>query len=230
MISRNDFALDDEAFAELPPAEPTELADDHARIVWRKFLPRAPELEDRMTNADTLATPQPFEVKKKIRELGTAIRWAAVLWCAWGFGLLSWQWTHRVRFDEQISKLYQLDPSAITDARYMGAAVVGFASWAATVALVVTIWRLAQTFIDGRYFTLEASHRMRIVALTGFAAIAIDIVARPVGTAILSSDLFAKLPLFFWLRPQDLLYALICAFFLALASILAEASAPQATR
>jgi len=181
-----------------------------------------------VTDADALSVSQTPALRKKIRSLGGAIRWAAVVWCIWGLGLLSWQWTHRAKFDAQVSKLYQIDASAIPDGRYFGAAAVSLASWAATAALVATVWRMTQTFIDGRYFTLEAARRLRLVALTGFAATLIDIVARPIGTAILSSELLAKLPFYVWLRPQDLLYALICGFFLALASIFAEASAPNA--
>lgn len=178
-----------------------------------------------MTSTDMFSVSQTPALRNKIRGLGGAIRWAAVVWRLWGLGLLSWQWTHRAKFDEQISKLYQIDASAIPDERYFGAAAVSFTSWAATAALVATIWRLAQSLIDGRYFMPEAAQRLRLVAMTGFAATAIDIVARPIGAATLSSELLAKVPSYFWLRPSDMLYALICGFFLAPSSIFAEASA-----
>ncbi len=176
-----------------------------------------------MTNANIDNSPRLAALRKRVGGLGQAVRIGAVLWCAWGLGLLLWNWTNSTQFLDRLSKFYGIDPNSILPERYWAAFAVSLVSWSATAALVVAIWRLAQTFIDGRFFTGEAAERLRVVALTGFAATAIDIVARFVGTATLSGELLSKIPLYYWLHPQDLLYLLICGFFLALSSIFAEA-------
>ncbi len=98
------------------------------------------------------------------------------------------------------------------------------ADWGVSAFLVAMLWRLTRGYLAGEIFTAEAAFRLRAVAFAGFAATIADIVARPAQYALLSTDLLGKVPLYGWLHPQDLLYAIISGFLLGLAVIFRTAA------
>lgn len=175
-------------------------------------------------SGDPAPTAQRIALNAKLRRACHAIRAAAVIWVLWGLGLTLWTWGRRDDLLSRLEKLYGLDASSVTDLGYWSAVALVLASWLPSAALVIFIWRLARIYLDGRVFTVEAAARLRSVALAGFFAAGVVILTRPFTVALISSDLMAKLPLQFWLNPNDLLYFLISGFLLALAVIFKTAA------
>ncbi len=153
-----------------------------------------------------------------------AIRLAAVVWIVWTLGLVVYVYSDRAGFVAKLAGYYALDPSSFAAGRYWAAFAVVLADWGVSAFLVAMLWRLTRGYLAGEIFTAEAAFRLRAVAFAGFAATIADIVARPAQYALLSTDLLGKVPLYGWLHPQDLLYAIISGFLLGLAVIFRTAA------
>jgi hypothetical protein len=175
-------------------------------------------------SGDPAQTAQLIALNNKLRWACHSIRAVALVWIVWVLGLILWIWGDRAGLLGRLTKLYGLDPSSVTDVGYWSAFALALASWLASAVLVVSIWRLARVYLDGRVFAVDAAARLRAVALAGFAATAVDIVVRPMGAVMLSPELLSKVPLYGWFNPPDLLYLLICGFILALSVIFMTAA------
>ncbi len=153
-----------------------------------------------------------------------AIRVASVVWAAWTLATIVYAYADRDALVARLSRVHGLDPSSFSPAGYWAAFAVVLVDWSVTLLLVMTVWRLTRGYLAGEIFTAAAAARLRAVGLVGFLAIGVDIVARPIQYMLLSPDLPGKLPLYAWLQPQDLLYAIICGFLLELAVIFGSAA------
>ncbi|MGD0187542.1 MAG: hypothetical protein ABSC25_20145 [Roseiarcus sp.] len=163
-------------------------------------------------------------LRNRIAATCHAIRLAAVVWIAWTLGLVVYAYSDRAGFVAKLAGHYGLDPSSFAAGRYWTAFAVVLADWSVSAILVAMLWRLTRGYLAGEIFTAQAAFRLRAVAFAGFAATIADIVARPVQFALLSPDLPSKVPLYGYLNPQDLLYAIISGFLLGLAIIFRTAA------
>jgi len=173
---------------------------------------------------DVAGTAQAIALSRRLRWSCYAIRAVAAIWLAFDAAASLWNWTDRARMREILSALYGLEPARVSDAGIMGAAAMTVVSVAAAAIFVVAVWRLAGVYLEGRVFTPEAADRMRGVALAGFGATLTDMIVRPIGAAMLASELLRKAPLYNWFNPNDLLYLLVSGFVLALAAIFRAAA------
>lgn len=169
-------------------------------------------------------TAQMIALNKRLRLACHAIRAAALAWIVLDFGLVLWVWADRPTMLDRLNKLYGLDLSGVSVLRYLGASAMPVVSLCAAAVFVFYLWRLVRVFLDGRVFTLDAAARMREMALAGCAAALVDVVVRPIGSAILSVELLSKVPFYHWFNPTDLLYLLIGGFVFALGTIFRSAA------
>jgi uncharacterized membrane protein len=173
---------------------------------------------------DSAAPPPTKTLARGLRLACWSIRAAALIWWIWTLAMATLLWGDRETMVGRWVKLYELAPASVSDRGYAGAFGLVFVAAAASAVMVYFLWRLTQCYLDGRVFTVEAARNLRRVALAGFAATAVGVLARPIQVWLISVDLFGKLPLYAWLQPPDLLYLLICGFLLALAVIFEAAA------
>jgi len=163
-------------------------------------------------------------LNKKLRWACHAIRIVALVWCFWTLGLVSWIYIDRAGFLGRLHRLFGLDPATVTDVRYYVAFAVALASWSVSARLVFYIWRLARIYLDGQVFTIEAAGRLRDVAMAGVASWVADLVARPLGASLISTELLRMEPLHQWFHPLDLLHFMFFGFILALSVVFRTAA------
>jgi len=169
-------------------------------------------------------TARMIALNARLRWACHAIRAGALAWIVLDGGVSLWLWTDRSGILDRLNKLYGIDLSGVSTPRYLGALFMMILSLCAAAVFVFYLWRLARVYLDGRVFTLEAAARMREMALAGLAAALVDIVVRPIGSAILSVELLNKVPFYHWFNPTDLLYLLISGFIFALGTIFRSAA------
>jgi hypothetical protein len=187
-------------------------------------------MESMMTGDVDFEAGAPIQAAQLVA-LNTRLRWAchairmvALAWVVWDLGVLSWTWGDRATSLEQMARLYNLDPAKVTDAGYGSAFALALIAWLTTAIVVVYIWRLVRVYLDGQVFTVEAAARLRAVAVAGLASTAAGIALSPIAAALISAELLSEIPLYYWLRPEHLLYILICGFILALSIIFKTAA------
>lgn len=163
-------------------------------------------------------------LNNKLRWVCHAIQIVALIWSLWGLGFISWIYGDRAAFLGRLNRLFGLDPESVTDTRYCLAFAVALASWSVSTILVVCIWRLARVYLEGHVFTIEAAGRLRAVALAGAAAWVVDLLARPLGAALISSALLRQEPLHQWFHPLDLLHFMFFGFLFALSVVFRTAA------
>ena len=153
-----------------------------------------------------------------------AIRVASIAWAVWTLAMIVYVYADRDALAARLSREYSIEPTSFSPAGYWAAFAVVLVDWSVTVLLVLAVWRLTRGYLGGEFFAADAARRLRAVGLVGFLVIGVDIGARPLQYMLLSPDLPGRLPLYAWLQPQDLLYAIICGFLLALAVIFGSAA------
>jgi hypothetical protein len=153
-----------------------------------------------------------------------ALRIAAVLWIGW---MVMWtlvSWSDKARILESYGFWFSADFTHVSDARYAAAFVVVLLSLAASVPVVICIWRLVGTYLAGRVFTVDAALWLRRTGIAGVAAILISIPARAVVASIIAGQPVLFPPRGSFVLPQDLLHLIFAVFVLALAHIFKAAA------
>jgi hypothetical protein len=171
------------------------------------------------------APPGPSDLRARIGWICHALRIAAVLWIGWAVAIAVLVWSDKARVTEGWGRLFSRDLSGVSDARYATAFAVALVDLAFAAVVAVCIWRLSTTYLAGRVFTVDAALWLRRTGAAGFAAIAVDILARVVMASILTAQ-FVPTPRqgFIYLMPQDLLHLIFAAFVFALAYIFKAAA------
>src|SRR5436190_4550098 len=77
------------------------------------------------------------------------LRIAAVVWIGWVMMLTFVAWSDKANILQNYGRLFSADLSDVSVARYATAVVVVILSVAATVPVVICIWRLASTYLAG---------------------------------------------------------------------------------
>jgi hypothetical protein len=182
-------------------------------------------MSDAVHDASFTAAHGPAGLRARIGWICHALRIAAVVWFSWGSAVLLYVWSDHARVTQGWGQLFSLDLSGISDARYAAAFAVALVDLAVSAVVAACLWRLASTYLAGRVFTVDAAWWLRRTGIAGFAAIAVDIVARLVVASILTGQ-FVPMPTrgFIYFMPQDVLHLIFAAFVFALAYIFQAAA------
>jgi hypothetical protein len=182
-------------------------------------------MSDALHSAPYTATEGRTGLRARIAWICHALRIAAVVWFGWGSAVLLYVWSDRDRVTHGWGQLFSLDLSGISDARYAIAFGVALADLAVSALVAACLWRLASTYLAGRVFTVDAALWLRRTGIAGFAAIAVDVVARLAVASILTGQV-VPVPTrgFIYVMPQDVLHLIFAAFVFALAYIFQAAA------
>jgi len=162
-------------------------------------------------------------LNERLRWACLGIRGVSVAWILWDWTVSLYIWSDRATMLDRLDRLYGLDTSSVSAGGYFGAAAMAVLSMTVATIFVGYLWRLVRVFLEGRVFSVDAADRMRDLALAGVAATLVDVVVRPIGAAMLSTELLGKIPPYNWFAPHDLLYLLISGFVFALGVIFRSA-------
>jgi hypothetical protein len=163
--------------------------------------------------------PRDAQLRGRIGWICQAVRIAGVVWLLWGTTQALWIWSHRADFIDKSLKIQDVDPATISDFNYWLAFVPVLVAAAADAFMVWRLWLLMRGYLKGDIFSVDASNRLRAVALAGLVATVVAALAPPVQVVLASPALFSKFHIWQLVSPDSLLYALICGFLLALAAI-----------
>lgn len=153
------------------------------------------------------------------------MRYAALAYALWVLSLLVMFWSDAA-FVARVHSFWAKMP--LTEAsvwqRVAGFAL-SFVDWLLLAAAVCAVWELMGAYLEGRIFSPDAAKWLRRIGLFGLAALALDIVLRPVMTAISSMHMpegMRVVALHF--QPNDLLNTLFLLAFVALGHIFKSAA------
>jgi hypothetical protein len=164
------------------------------------------------------------DLRARIGWICHALRIAAVVWIGWETVRTLAGWSNKARTLEGYGYWFMADFSRVSDARYAAAAVAALLSLAASVPVVVCVWRLAGTYLAGRVFSVEAALWLHRIGSAGAAAVGTSILARAVAASIIAGEPVFIPPRGSFVFPQDLLHLIFVAFVLALAHIFKAAA------
>lgn len=168
--------------------------------------------------------PRLSVLRRRIALLCHVVRVAAAVWYVWGLGLLIFVLGDRPAQLAKLAKVLELDPRTVSDVDYWSAVGVVAIDAALSAPLVYFIWRVTRAYLDGDIFTVGAATLLRNVGAAGFVASAAGVVTAPLSIVLLSPAVFAKLHVYEYVSPDNLLYFFISAFVFALGAILKTAA------
>src|SRR5262245_60080169 len=107
-----------------------------------------------------------------------AMRIAAVLWIVWILLLVAINWSDKGAMLETYGKLFAIDLTGVSAARYAAALVVVGLDCVVVAIVALCLWQLASTYLAGRIFTIDAAVWLRRTAIAGMAALLADVIGR----------------------------------------------------
>jgi hypothetical protein len=170
------------------------------------------------------ASPGPRDLRASIGWICHGLRIAAVVWAGWLLAVSLLNWSDKAAILGAYGQFMSLDLSGVSNARYAAAFVLVLVTWAAAVAVAVSIWGLASTYLAGRVFTVDAAVWLRRTGIAGIVAVAVNALARFLVLGILTEQLVPVPPHGFFIIPQDLLHLIFAGFVLGLAHIFKAAA------
>jgi hypothetical protein len=173
------------------------------------------------TTVELPERPSVSILRQKIGWICQLIRWLIVIWLLWWLYLIL---TQLISVGPQQSAVewntyWGLPPGSITVTEVYMNRAIALLSWATSAVVGYAIWQLMSGYLAGDILSSAAARRIRLVGLWGLAAIAIDIIIRPVMLGILSSDILGKVAFMDWFTTHDVFYTVIALFVLSLGHI-----------
>jgi len=158
------------------------------------------------------------------------LRIAAVLWSGWVLlsMILSWYLSDYVKLMENFGSALGTDLSGFSNAQVHVFFAGWLCLWPTSAAVAYCVWRLSETFLRERIFTVDAAVWMRRIGIAGLVSVLTSIVWRRVALFILTGH--AHVPVTTLLlssqpvTPPDLLAALFSLFPIALGHIFKTAA------
>lgn len=147
------------------------------------------------------------------------IRWSAVAWIGWALGLVLMVWSSPKSVERVYGRFLNTDLGGLPAVDYTAAFFVVLVDWSVSALVVVFVWRLFGAYLRGSIFTMESVDEMRRAGWMGVAAIAADIVSRPLVTLVLTRHLPDGHAVHVWAEPNDMLHALMALFIVAVAHV-----------
>jgi len=155
----------------------------------------------------------------RVAPLCHAIRWSAVAWGLWvtSAGLMLYASPNRVT--DHYGRALKVDLGHLPASGYLMALTIIVLDLALAWLVVVFVWRLFGRYLRGEIFSHGAVAEMWRGGWSAVAAVAADIVARPLLAYVLTLHLDESQRHHFWTTPNDLLHLLMALFIVALAHI-----------
>lgn len=169
--------------------------------------------------AAALSSDRQQILHNRIGTMCHVIRAAAVIWFAWAAirSLSNWLTLDAVK--NSWGRHLHLDLSQLPFSHHMAAFAITLADIAITGLVVAFLWRLFSLYLRGHIFSLDAVAQMRNLGWAGVAAVAADLIARPLVKAVLTAHLSVPQPLALWAEPNDMLHLIMALFIVALAHV-----------
>jgi hypothetical protein len=165
------------------------------------------------------------DLRARIGWICHALRIAAVLWITWSLTFVVYYWSDKAQVLRNYGQLFSADLGDVSAARYAAAFSAVMVGLAVGAVVVVCIWRLAGTYLEGRIFTVDAALWLRRTGLAGISAVIVSVLMRIVTASILVGRFVPISPRgYYYLLPQDLLHMIFAVFVFALAHIFKAAA------
>ncbi len=164
------------------------------------------------------------KLRGKISWICQAVRWLAVVWLAWILTLILLPLTDLAGLVGKINKSPELAAAPITVENLMASRSVNLLVWAVATLIGIALWRLMSGYLQGDIFSEEAATRLRRVGQAALLTTIVNVALRPLTLWFMSPTLFQSADIRAYFVPDDLLYVLISALILSLASVYAAAA------
>lgn len=169
---------------------------------------------------DTASRPSVEALRARIGWLCQALRFAALAYAAWVFVLLALHWSNADDVTRAYSHWLRADLLEVPAAQRAGGFLVHMIPWGLTVVACWNLWTLFTGFLAGRVFTVDSALTLRRLALAGLAAVAVDMIARPLLSVLVSVHMPpGSRHIGFFLQPNDMLNLMFLGGLLALAQV-----------
>ena len=159
------------------------------------------------------------KLRRRVAPLCHAIRLSAVGWIIWASVATLTVFGSRVAVAEHYGRFFHTDLSGLSAPGYGEALAIVLFDLAIAWLIVVFIWRLFGHYLQGDIFSAAAVNEMWRGGWTGVAAVAADVLSRPLIAYSLTQHLGEDQRHYFWISPNDLLHLLLALFIVALAHI-----------
>lgn len=159
-------------------------------------------------------------LRQRLGLLCQLIRWAALAWIAWALVSVVVAWGDPEAVARIYGRMLKVDIAPLPNLQYAAGLGVILADLAVSAYVAVLVWRLFGHYLAGDIFSFAAVDAMRRLGWAGVAAFAVDLLARPAVTAIITSHLASgSRHVGVWAQPNDLLHLMMALFIVALAHI-----------
>ena len=170
--------------------------------------------------ADAGPTPAIAALRARIGRLCRLLRLAAPLYALWVLILLAMHWSSAADATASVAFWTRAAITEIPASGRLHAFLLQLPGWGLLALACFHLWRLFSGFLAGEVFTLEATTRLRCTATAGFAAMAAEVVSRPLVVIVSTLHMppgSRHVALFF--QPGDLLNLMFLGGLLALAQV-----------
>ncbi len=169
-------------------------------------------------------TSQLSKLRGKISWICHAVRWMAIVWLSWILILICLPFADLQGTLDKINKSPIFAEAQVTVQNLVASRAVNLFVWAIAVSIGVAAWKLMTGYLQGDIFSEHAANRLKRVGQAALFTTIANAVARPLSLSLFSPKLFHDQPFSGLLVPDDLLYLLISALILSLASVYAAAA------
>src|SRR5262245_49340135 len=118
-------------------------------------------------------------LRRRVAPLCHAIRLSAVVWIVWASAATLSVFATKARVAEHYGRVLHADLGGLPTSGYVTALAIILVDLAIAWIIVVFVWRLFGHYLRGEIFTTSAVTQMWRAGCAGVAAVAADIVARP---------------------------------------------------
>lgn len=169
---------------------------------------------------DVSSRPSVEALRARIGRLCQILRFAALAYAAWVFVLLAMHWSSADDVTRTYSYILKADLLEVPAAQRAGGFLVQMVPWGLTVLACWNLWKLFSGFLAGRVFTIDAALTLRCLALAGLAAVAVDMISRPLLSILVSIHMPpGSRHIGFFFQPNDMLNLMFLGGLLALAQV-----------
>ena len=168
----------------------------------------------------TALSERDTSLRRGIVPLCHLIRWAMVAWIGWELVNILRTWGSRENIALGFGRYLKLDLHALPTADYIVSFALVLIDWSVAALVAVFVWKLFGGFLDGQIFSAASMRQMLWLGWAGVAAVATDLVIRPLVAVTMSMHLpTGGRGLGLSVQPQDLLHLLMGLVVVALAFV-----------
>jgi hypothetical protein len=169
---------------------------------------------------DTAAPTSIAALRARIGWLCQSLRFAALAYPLWIFVLLTLHWSDAEEVTRVYSHWLRAPLLEVPTAQRAGGFLIQMVAVAFTALACLNLWKLFTGFLAGRVFTLDAALTLRCLSLAGLAAVAIELVSRPLLIGLMSLHMPpGSRHLGFFFHTTDMLNLMFLGGLLALAQV-----------